>query len=737
MSYSVTAAYHTAIKDGVSPQDFMLVDAESPFNNLSAIDGDFVAGTPTVRRSVCESTDFMLGECPSATLNASIMNNYSDGIEFWTKRGASGLSTTVPGRAGIGVQLGKVIYESQQDLRVDLFSASGDIYVLPSGVLVITANAGASLSGTDLNLSNVSEVSITDTNMTIDSGTATAIFINNGTLTVAQGSFTFTASGYGDVVSVSAVYQTATSAYVYLGYADSTIKRMLVTTGMAEMPTISTLSGDDLPGGAMVRKMSELNRSIVYDAYGFPTIIRTYTNGICTEEYWEYCPVGVYVIKIPKYSYLATSIDIVDAMDFMSLLDTNLKELATASEFSLDQSADAIVNAICTAKNIPQTTSYSLGQYTIPVTEDMVGADTSCRQFFKWVGERAGHLWRMTADGFLETYVPADFTENDYLLTDDYLAAGYQIYNQYVTPPEKLIVDYGENLTWTSQALSPTKDDYYKISANPLFVSPTVESPVLPWLTYDELPFKSYQLADCVTVSADPSYGYGDALLISTDAVYSVYIMQETITFGIRAMAEYVATGSEERLDYGSYTVADAIAAAALARAESSDTTAEAALAAAQDASSAAGSAQSAVDELGNTVAQYSETVGEIQDELSEMGNQVGDTATLLETLQGNFNAFKNGPIFNALYQDEDGVHISFTDETNNATGEILIDGANIRFSVDGVEQAVINAAGFHFDYGILTTALQIGDNDIDEIAGEWTWTKAQSGHFRLVYRGN
>ena len=84
MAYTVSSAYHTAIKDGVSPQDFMLVDTEAPFNVLSSNDGDFVAGSPSIVRSVCESTDFTLGECPAATLSAAVLNTYGDTAEFWS-----------------------------------------------------------------------------------------------------------------------------------------------------------------------------------------------------------------------------------------------------------------------------------------------------------------------------------------------------------------------------------------------------------------------------------------------------------------------------------------------------------------------------------------------------------------------------------------------------------------------------------------------------------------------------
>ena len=550
MSFTVSSAYHTAIKDGISPQDFILVDTQSPMNYLSTNDGDFVAGTPTIRRSVCEAQDFTMGECPSASLTVTVANPYGDANQFWSKRGVAGLSTVVIGRAGIGVQTAKSIYETSQNLRLDLFAESGDIYVTSSGILVIKDSAGASLTGSTLDLTNVSEVSISGSTMTISSPNAVAVYINNGTLTIWHGGNTYTSSGYSNAVSLSAVYQSSTSAYVYIGMSNGTLKRMTVTSTVSSMPAVSTLSGSDLPGGVMLRKMTSGSRSIVFDAFGFPSVVRSYSNGICTEEAWEYCPVGVYIVNPPKYSLHSAIIDINDAMDLMSLMDVNLKELAEANSFSLDQSADAIVNAICTAKSIPQVSTYSLDPYTVPVTADMITADTTCRQFLKWVGERAGHLWRIDPVGRLEVYRPADFAPaTDYKLTDTYLVAGYEIYNEFVDPPEKLIVYYGEDNNWTSQASIPTREDYYKISGNPLYADPNAESPVLPWLTYDSIPLKPYQLADCTTVSADPSYGYGDALIVSTTADFKTYIMQETITFGIRAMAHYVATGSETRTD--------------------------------------------------------------------------------------------------------------------------------------------------------------------------------------------
>ena len=321
---------------------------------------------------------------------------------------------------------------------------------------------------------------------------------------------------------------------------------------MSEMPTIATLTGDYALCGGMVRKLTETPMTVVYGADGFPKTVRSYTDGICTEEEWEYCPVGVYYMNAPKYNLHSAIIDVTDAMDAMSLLDTNLKELADTNGISLNEDASTIINAILTAKGIPHSTYTIIGN--VPVSEEMITADITCRQFFKWVGERAGHMWMVDAEGILKKYVqPAfDAAYYDYTLTVNQLVAGYEVFNEYVDPPEKLVIYYGDDSVFTSQASTLTRDDFYKISGNPLYIDP--DNDALTWLRYNTLPLISYQIMDCMTVSADPSYGYGDPVWIIDQEDYKSYIMQETITFGIRAVAHYVATGSNTRIDTESRT---------------------------------------------------------------------------------------------------------------------------------------------------------------------------------------
>lgn len=546
MAYTVSQAYHTAIKDGISPQNFVLVDKDAPFNYLSSLDGDFVAGSISITRSVCESQDMTMGECPSAALTATLSNPYGDANQFWSKRGQSGLGTVVYGQAGIGVQAWKSTYQSEHKLYLALFTEDNTIYVR-NGALVITAQADASISGDTLTFGSTAPVSISGNTLTITDTNDVAVYVDSSGKLYVGSNY---ATGYSNAVSLHALPISASSYYVYIGMSDGTVKRMTVNSGASTMPSISTLSGASLPGGIMCRKMSEINQTAIYDYHGFPSTVRRYANGLCTEENWEFCPVGVYILNPPKYSLNSTYIDITDAMDYMSLLDCNLLELAEANSFSIATSADTIINNICSAKAIPLLATYSVSPYTIPVTEDMITADTTCRQFFKWVGERVGHMWKMDPVGRLEVYRPASFAPStDYSLDDDYLVAGFEIYNEFVDPPQKLVVYYGEEGVYTSQASSPTRDDFYKITGNPLYSDPDDQSPVLPWLGYSDLPLKSYQLADCMTVAADPSYGYGDALIIDSATGYETYIMQETISFGIRATAHYTATGSETRRD--------------------------------------------------------------------------------------------------------------------------------------------------------------------------------------------
>lgn len=499
MAYTVSASYHTKIKDGVSPQDFMLSDRDAVFNILSTTDGDFVAGSPSISRSVCESQDFVLGECPSATLSATLANPYGDGIEFWSKRGTANLGTNVWARAGIGVRLS-------------------------------TATPSSTTNKCDITLTF--------------SGTTKRVYVNSsGRLYVGSSYVT----GYSNVVSLHARYISATSYRVYLGYSTGTVSYMDVPSSGSGVPSVTNITSTI--SGPMLRRL-QVREGVVYDAAGFPTSRTVYdTDSTSHTETWEYCPVGLYFVKVPKYNLHSATIAITDAMDPISLLDCNLKELADANSITLEGPADSIVNAICTAKGIAQVSAYSNSPYTITVGAEAITSDTTCRQFFRWVGERAGHLWRVDPLGRLETYTPPSFSNSDYTLTDDYLVAGYEIYNEFVDKPEKFVVYYGDDQTYTSQATTLTRDDYLKITGNPLYVSPDDASPEMPWLTYSALPFPSYQIVDCTSVSADPSYGYGDAIKISTTTDYQSYIMRETLTFGIRAVAHYVSSGSNTRTD--------------------------------------------------------------------------------------------------------------------------------------------------------------------------------------------
>lgn len=506
MAYTVSASYHTAIKDGVSPQDFMLSDRDAVFNILSTTDGDFVAGSPSISRSVCESQDFVLGECPSATLSATLANPYGDGIEFWSKRGTANLGTNVWARAGIGVRLS-------------------------------TATPGSSSPAAATNKCGIA--------LTFGSTTKNVYVNSNGRLYINT-SYNSSQS-YSDAMSIHARYVSSTSCLVYIGMASGKVYTITVTSSTTTVPSSTEVTSSI--SGPMVRRM-QTRGAVVYDAAGFPKARTVYdTDSTSHTETWEYCPVGLYFVKVPKYNLHSATIAITDAMDPISLLDCNLKELAEANSITLEGPADSIVNAICTAKGIAQASAYSNSPYTITVGAEAITSDTTCRQFFRWVGERAGHLWKVDPIGRLATYTPPAFSDSDYTLTDEYLVAGYEIYNEFVDKPEKFVVYYGDDKTYTSQASTLTRDDYLKITGNPLYVSPDSESPEMPWLTYSQLPFPSYQIVDCTSVSADPSYGYGDAIKVTTTADYQSYIMRETITFGIRAVAHYVASGSNTRTD--------------------------------------------------------------------------------------------------------------------------------------------------------------------------------------------
>lgn len=667
MAYSVSSAYHTSIKDGLSPQDFMLVDRDALFNILSSKDGDFVAGSPSISRSVCESQDMTMGECPSASLTVTLANPYGDAIEFWSKRGSPDLGSNIWARAGIGVQTYKGISESGYRLRLDLFTDDNTIYVR-NGALVITAQADASISGDTLYFGSTAPVSISGTTLTVTDSNDVSVYVDNsGNLYVGSNHV----SGYSDAVSLHAVPATASSYYVYIGMSDGTVKLMAVTTDTSTMPTISTLTGDYDLGGVMVRKLTEIRQTVIYDYNGFPKKVCRYDNDLVTEEDWEYCPVGVYYIKVPKYNLHSAYIDITDAMDAMSLLDCNLKELSEAEQFSLTGNAVDIINNICIAKGIDQRSLYTLGEYAIPVPENAVGADITCRQFFKWVGERAGHLWKMDPDGYLTVYVPPAFQGSsvDYTLDDNYLVAGYEIYNEFVDPPEKLVIYYGEDNVYTSQPSSPSSDNYYKITGNPLFNDPEAEYPALPWLEYNDLPLKSYQIADCSTVSADPSYGYGDALYVSTQETYRTYIMRETLSFGIRVMAHYSATGSDTRLDTTSATYTGMVVSAMGERVDELPDSEEVEgqiSQAIQDAISAGGAIDSAISSATDDL------IARMDEELGDIRNGLIDADTIRGWIADAVNNFASDLQQYLVWSDESGLSIKAKNDEGQESSTYL-----------------------------------------------------------------
>lgn len=556
MAYTVSSAYHSAIKDGISPQDFMLVDTEAPFNILSSNDGDFVAGSISIVRSVCESTDFTLGECPAATLSASVLNTYGDTAEFWSKRG-SDLQKDVWAKAGIGVRLSSAEYtDSSSTLRIALFNDALDMYVTRAGVWVINTPMVTVQDDTLVVDSEYDKMSISGDTIVINGGSYQEVYVDPDGKLFVNSQY---ATGYSDAVSLHAVPLNSTTYYVYIGRANGTVERMTVEYGGETMPTRVVLSGVSEPSAAMKRKLCEIPQTVVYGTDKFPKTVVRSVNGAFVEEEWEYCPVGVYLLKVPKYSLYSPIITVTDAMDALSLLDTNLKDLAAKNSFSLNDNADSIVTNICTALEIQLKIPYSFSPYACPVTEEMITADITCRQFFKWVGERVGHMWRVDPDGYLTVYTQPAVTENDYTIDDDLLAVGVEVYNEFVDPPEKLLVFYGNDKTYVSEAEEPTSENTYKITGNPLYRelddsdSGTTQ---LPWLTYNTLTLRPYQLVTCKVAAADPSFGYGDVIHLDSVESFTSYIMRETLSFGIRVTAQYEATGSKTRLETLSTTYA-------------------------------------------------------------------------------------------------------------------------------------------------------------------------------------
>ena len=215
----------------------------------------------------------------------------------------------------------------------------------------------------------------------------------------------------------------------------------------------------------------------------------------------------------------------------------------------------------------------------------------------------------------------------------------------------------------------------------------------------------------------------------------------------------YYYTCSEIHYDDGSIEWTDPVGNTALTQANH---VASEAGEAANEATTIAENAAEAAENAGNIATGAAEAVDELGDAVDELGNRVdtaeGDISDLranmnmlpngmtLEDFYKNFLELQTGAVFQAFKVIDDGVHIMFSKAKVGGgydTGEIWMDGANIRFYINDDLRSVINADGFNFDYGILTTALQIGKTgDGTSTNSTWTWVKSQSGHFRLVYKG-
>lgn len=139
----------------------------------------------------------------------------------------------------------------------------------------------------------------------------------------------------------------------------------------------------------------------------------------------------------------------------------------------------------------------------------------------------------------------------------------------------------------------------------------------------------------------------------------------------------------------------------------------------------------------------WAEDIEDAKDDMSGvMDQKIEENNTsskaIIDGLQAQLDNLTSNGIFSKFTIESDGVHIGYkSQDASQPGGEIVIDGSTIWFKIGENSKAYINAAGFNFDYGILTTALTIGhENDGTETDGEWTWMKSQSGHFRLVYKG-
>ena len=140
-------------------------------------------------------------------------------------------------------------------------------------------------------------------------------------------------------------------------------------------------------------------------------------------------------------------------------------------------------------------------------------------------------------------------------------------------------------------------------------------------------------------------------------------------------------------------------------------------------------------EELSQDAKDYvSEEIGKLDSKIDQNKEEiVRTTENLIEEYKQQILKDSNG-VFSQMKVDTYGVHIFYVDPSSEDIGEINLNGSEILFKINGIQKSKITSSGFHFDYGILTTALQIGN--INETGGEWVWTKSTTGHFRLVHRG-
>ena len=493
--------------------------------------------------------------------------------------------------------------------------------------------------------------------------------------------------------------------------------------------------GDDYSFGSFPSSV------LSFSAYNYNNRFNNFAWGQCTvsvECDGETVPIGIFNVEKPA-KVMTEIVNVKDAYDNAKKLDIEITEHMRSITYPI-----AIKDLFYSV-----LTYCGIGYHTFPtnclnadysVIENPLGEIGACsaRKMLKWIGEFCLLNFRIAEDGKVR-YQNASSSTTSYKTYGDTKIAngGYEIAEFSTAHPDKLIVKNAAGLSY----VDGYGDNIYSIISNPWNQDLTLIS--LSDIS-DKCPV--YHPATYSVIEADPCIECGDLISFTLNGITNTMpIMSQTIVFaGRKTSAIYGSTGnairsndkSIENLDY-SMNVAN-----------NTGNIIKAIYAKGIDANYITVNNELLPQILAdvNKRVEYSEALSqEVKDSVSEEIGKldskidknkeeiVQTTESLIEDYKKQILKDSNG-VFSQMKVDTNGVHIFYVDPSSEDVGEINLNGSEILFKINGIQKSKITSNGFHFDYGILTTALQIGN--INENGGEWVWTKSPTGHFRLVHRG-